>query len=239
MIDGIGVALVVASAAGLMRGFAGVGSGMLMAPFFVHIFGPVETIGLIILIEVVVTAQLMPSVWKDIQWPVVAPMGCAAAVVMPFGSWVLVSLDPSAIQFGVALLVTVSALALMTGWRYEGEKPLAASLGVGVVSGFLMSVTSLGNPPVMLYLLSSKDAARTNRANFTGYFAITLLALIAVMLIGRLITWQTLLIVAVILPIFMLATWIGSRMFSKANETTYRWVAFVILLLAGLYGMFR
>jgi len=110
---------------------------------------------------------------------------------------------------------------------------------VGVVSGFLMSVTSLGNPPVMLYLLSSKDAARTNRANFTGYFAITLLALIAVMLIGRLITWQTVLNVAVILPIFMLATWIGSRMFSKANETTYRWVAFVILLLAGLYGMFR
>ena len=39
-------ALAITVAAGLMRGFAGVGSGMLMAPFFVVLFGPVQTIRL-------------------------------------------------------------------------------------------------------------------------------------------------------------------------------------------------
>lgn len=231
------IAVCVATAAGFMRGFAGVGSGMLMAPFFVHAFGPVQTVAIIILIEAVVTVQLLPSVWSKIQWSVIGPMGAAATVVMPLGSWLLVTLNPSSIQFGVALLVTFSALALMTGWRYEGAKPLAATVGVGLVSGFLISVTSLGNPPVMLYLLSSKDDAATNRANFTGYFAVTLAALIAVMTIGGLMSTRILGIVATLLPPFMLTTWLGSRLFDKANERAYRTVALTILLLAGLYAL--
>ncbi|MEX2519998.1 MAG: sulfite exporter TauE/SafE family protein, partial [Paracoccaceae bacterium] len=232
-------ALVVAAAAGLMRGFAGVGSGMLMAPFFVHLFGPVQTVGIIIMIEAVVTGFLLPSVWSDIRWRVIGAMGIAAALAMPIGARVLVSVDPAAVQIGVAALVTLSALALMSGWRYVGRKPLAATLGVGALSGLLMSITSLGNPPVMLYLLSSRDSAATNRANFTGYFAITLAALIAVMSLSGLLTFGMAQVSATLLPVFLLATWVGSKLFRKSNEKLYRRVALTILLMAGLYGFFR
>ena len=233
----IGLGIAIAAAAGLMRGFAGVGSGMLMAPFFVHLFGPVETVGIIILIEIVATAQLLPTVHHEIQWRTIVPMGLAAAALMPVGSWLLLSLDTANIQFGVSLLVTISAALLLTGWRYEGAKPLPATLGVGGLSGLLMALTSLGNPPVMLYLLSSTDTAATNRANFTGYFALTLIALIVMMTIGGLISAQVLGLVAVLLPGFLVTTWLGSRMFRKSNEATYRRVALGILLCAGLYGM--
>ena len=88
------IAAGVAAAAGLMRGFAGVGSGMLMAPFFVLLFGPVQTVATIVLMEIVVTAQLLPGVHREIRWKVIAPMGLAAALLMPVGSWLLVTLDP-------------------------------------------------------------------------------------------------------------------------------------------------
>ncbi len=55
------------AAAGLMRGFAGFGSGMLKSPVFAILFGPVETVAVIILMELVVTVQLMPSVLGDIE----------------------------------------------------------------------------------------------------------------------------------------------------------------------------
>lgn len=239
MFPDLALAILIASTAGLMRGFAGVGSGMLMAPFFVYLFGPVETVGIIILIEIVATAQLLPSVWPKIDWRVIAPMGVAAALIMPLGSWLLVSLDTALLQGTVAIVVIVSALALMTGWRYAGAKPLPVTLGVGAVSGLLMSVTSLGNPPVMLYLLSSRDDAATNRANFTGYFAVTLLALLAVMLSGGILSGGTALTAAALVPGFMVATWLGSRMFSKSNERIYRLVALTILLMAGVYGLLR
>lgn len=230
-------AMAIATAAGLMRGFAGVGSGMLMAPFFVVLFGPVDTVAIIILMEIVVTAQLLPSVHKEINWRVVAPMGAAAAALMPVGSWLLVSLDGALVGKIVAGVVVVSSLVLLTGWRHQGAKPLAATLGVGSVSGLLMALTSLGNPPVMLYLMSSRDSAATNRANFTGYFAITLLALIVLMTLSGLIDWSVLSTVAILLPLFVGAAWIGSRLFRKSSEALYRRVALCILLCAGLYAL--
>lgn len=41
---GFAVAAAVATVAGFMRGFVGVGSGMLMAPVFAIIFGPLQTV---------------------------------------------------------------------------------------------------------------------------------------------------------------------------------------------------
>ncbi|MGI9382405.1 MAG: sulfite exporter TauE/SafE family protein [Methyloligellaceae bacterium] len=235
MLIAVGIAVV----AGLMRGFAGVGSGMLMAPIFAVLFGPVETVGIIILMEIVVTAQLLPEVRRDIDWRVIAPMGAAAALLMPVGSWLLVSLDADLTARGIAAIVLVFALVLMAGWRYAGAKPLAATVGVGALSGVLMAATSLGNPPVMLYLLSSRDTARTNRANFTGYFAITLLALIAWMSLTGLLVWNAVWRAAVLLPLFMAAAWLGSRLFRQSSEALYRRVALGLLVCAGLYGLLR
>ncbi|MDE0408887.1 MAG: sulfite exporter TauE/SafE family protein [Alphaproteobacteria bacterium] len=233
------VALGVAAAAGLMRGFAGVGSGMLMAPVFAILFGPVQTVAVIVLMEIVVTGQLLPGVRREIDWKVIAPMGAAAACLMPVGSWLLVSLDPDLIARGIALVVVAFSVLLMAGWRYEGEKKLWATLGVGALSGVLMASTSLGNPPVMAYLLSSRDAAATNRANFTGYFAVTLVALIAMMAAAGLIDGRALLTAVALLPVFMAGAWIGSRLFRRSSEALYRRVALGLLLCVGLYGLLR
>ena len=232
-------ALGVAAAAGLMRGFAGVGSGMLMAPVFAILFGPVQTVAIIVLMEIVVTGQLLPGVRREIDWKVIAPMGAAAACLMPVGSWLLVTLDPDLIARGIALVVVAFSVLLMAGWRYEGGKKLWATLGVGALSGVLMASTSLGNPPVMAYLLSSRDTAATNRANFTGYFAVTLVALIAMMAVAGLIDGRALLTAALLLPVFMAGAWAGSRLFRRSSEALYRRVALGLLLCVGLYGLLR
>lgn len=235
----LGTALVIAAVAGLMRGFAGVGSGMLMAPFFAVMFGPVHTVVIIIVMEIVVTAQLLPGVRRHIDWPVVGVMGATAAVFMPLGTWLLVSLDPALIARGIAAVVLIFSLILLTGWRYHGPKRLPATLGVGALSGTLMASTSLGNPPVMVYLLSSQDRAEVNRANFTGYFAITLVTLIVLMFFQGLLDWEPVQLAAILLIPFMIGAWIGSRLFRKSSEGLYRRVALSLLLVAGLYGLFR
>ena len=229
----------VAAAAGLMRGFAGVGSGMLMAPFFAILFGPIQTVAIIVLMEAVVTAQLLPGVRREIDWNVIAPMGIAAAVFMPAGSWLLVSLEPDLIARMIALVVVVFSIVLMIGWRHAGGKNVWVSAGVGAVSGVLMASTSLGNPPVMVYLLSGRDGAATNRANFTGYFAVTLTALIAMMALAGLIDRGALVTAAVLLPVFMTGAFAGSRLFRRSSETLYRRVALGLLLCVGLYGLLR
>ncbi|MFT5173994.1 MAG: putative membrane protein YfcA [Gammaproteobacteria bacterium] len=229
----------VALAAGLMRGFAGVGSGMLMAPIFAIVFGPLETVAIIIVMEWVVTAQLLPGVAKDIDWRLVGLMGAAATVFMPAGSWLLHSVDAELMTRGVALLVLIVALVLLAGWRYEGQKRALTSALVGAVSGVMLAATSLGNPPVMIYLLSSRDGATSNRANFTGYFAVTLTALIVWMMFIDAISAAALTRAAIFLPGFMLATWLGARLFKRSSEVLYRRVALGLLVCVGVFGLVR
>lgn len=233
------IAMAISVAAGLMRGFAGVGSGMLMAPIFVLLFGPLETVAMVIMMEIIVTAQLMPGVHKQINWRVIGPMGVIAALFMPVGSWLIFSLDPELVGRGMAVIVLGFSIFLLIGWRYEGEKRLITSLGVGAISGVLMALTSLGNPPVMLYLLSSRDDAASNRANFTGYFAITLAALIIWMFFAGLLSMTAVTRAMFLLPGFMFAVWIGSRLFQKSNEQLYRRCALGLLVCVGIYGVLR
>ena len=232
-------AMGVAAAAGLMRGFAGVGSGMLMAPFFAILFGPVRTVAVIVLMEAVVTAQLLPGVRREIDWKEIAPMGVAAAVFMPAGSWILVSLEPDLIARMIALVVLVFSIVLMIGWRHGGRRKTWMGAGVGAVSGVLMASTSLGNPPVMVYLLSGRDGAAAHRANFTGYFALTLTALIAMMAFGGLIGPDAVWTAALLLPAFMAAAFVGAKLFRKSSETLYRRVALGLLFCVGVYGLLR
>lgn len=233
------IAILVTGVAGFMRGFVGVGSGMLMAPVFAILFGPLETVVMIILMELIVTVQLLPSVHRLIEWRVIVPMGIAATVFMPFGTWLLVTVDAELMARGIAAVVLIFALLLMTGWRYQGPKRLGFTLGVGTVSGTLMAATSLGNPPVMLYFLSSSDSAATNRANFTGYFCITLVTLLTLMVFRGLIVSPAVIRAAVMLPVFTTAAWFGARYFRKANDKLYRRVALGLLLCVAVFGVLR
>jgi uncharacterized membrane protein YfcA len=233
------VASVVAVAAGFMRGFIGVGSGMLMAPVFAIIFGARDTVAMIIMMDFIVTAQLLPTVYKKIEWRIIAPMGAIAALFMPAGSWLLVTIDEELMARGIALVVLVFVVLLMFDWRYEGEKRLASILSVGAVSGVMIAATSLGNPPVILYLLSSRDSSATNRANFTGYFAITLVVVLTLMVATGLVALSAVLHASLLLPLFMLSAWIGGRYFQGSSETLYRRVALGLLFCVAVFGILR
>ena len=235
----IAIASGVVGLAGLMRGFAGFGSGMLMAPIFAILFGPAETVGIIVTMELCVSAQLLPEVYRAIQWRFVLLMGAVAAVFMPLGSWILVAVNPDTLARCMAVIVLLFVAILAVGWRYEGVKKIPITMGIGAISGTMMAATSMGNPPVLLYMLSGPDGAATNRANIIGYFVITQAFLIATMAGLAILGWSALLRALLLLPAFAISAWIGGRLFRAANEKLYRKVALVFLFCAGLLGLLR
>jgi hypothetical protein len=145
-----GTAAAVALLAGFLRGFVGVGSGMLMAPVFAILFGPLQTVGMVIMVDALVTAQLLPSVYRLIEWRVIIPMAGVAALFMPVGTYLLVNIDARVMVRAIAFIVLVFVLVLMSGWRYRVPKRLGITLGVGGISGILIAATSMGNPPVIV-----------------------------------------------------------------------------------------
>ena len=237
---GLWTALGVTLVAGLMRGFAGFGSAMLMAPIFAILFGAADMVVTVTAIELVVSLQLFPQVRKDADWKTLTPMSIAACIAMPFGVWLLASIDKGTIVTGVSAIIVGFVIVLWSGWKYRGPRSSTISAAVGSISGGMMATTGVGGPPVLLYLLSLNDPPNVNRANIVTYYFVTGFLLIAIVVATGVAGWQALLRAVVLFPAMVLGAWIGGRMFASfGNERTYRNVALAILFATGMFGLLR
>ncbi len=236
LLTALGVTLV----AGLMRGFAGFGSAMLMAPIFAILFGSAEMIVTVVAIELVVSLQLFPQVRGHADWKTLAPMSIAACAAMPAGVWLLASVDKNTIVTGVSAIIVGFVVLMWTGWKYHGKRSPVASVAVGAISGAMMATTSVGGPPVLLYLLSGNDSPKVNRANIVTYYFLTQFLLIVIVLATGVAGWNALARAVVLFPVMILGAYTGGRMFhGLASERLYRNVALAILFATGTFGLLR
>src|SRR5215475_13672973 len=236
LMTAIGVTLV----AGLMRGFAGFGSAMLMAPIFAILFGSAEMVVTVVAIELVVSLQLFPQVRRHADWRLLAPMSIAACAAMPLGVWLLASVNKNTIVTAVSAVIVGFVILMWSGWRYRGRRSAVAWATVGAISGAMMATTSVGGPPVLLYLLSGNDPPTVNRANIVTYYFLTQFLLIVIVLATGVAGWDALARAVVLFPVMVLGAWAGGRLFhGLASERLYRNVALASLLATGLFGLLR
>ena len=137
----------------------------------------------ILVLESVAAAPMLVQTRHRVQWKVIGAILLAACVTVPLGVLALVAVDPIIIRRAIAVTVIVFAIVLLRGWRYAGRPRLATSVGLGAISGAMVGATSIGGPPVILYLLSGPDPIETTRANLTLYVAV-------ISLISVVILWQ-------------------------------------------------
>ena len=225
---------ITAFVAGLMRGFAGFGSAILMAPIFAVLLGPVHMVPMVAAIELPMSVMLFLGSRRDVEWKFVAPLSAIAMAAMPVGIWLLVSLDASAITKAVSVIVLLFVAVLITGWRYQGPRPLALTLGIGGISGAMMATTSVGGPPVLLYMLAAAMPAATIRANIVAYYLLTGFVLVTMVMLASPTALAAVIDALVLLPIILASSWTGSRL---AGDQTYRWIAYIFLAAAGLIGL--
>ncbi|MEQ9350751.1 MAG: TSUP family transporter, partial [Alphaproteobacteria bacterium] len=111
--------------AGLIRGFSGFGSAMVMAPAFAIAMGPATGVPLLILLDLLVAAVILPPVLPRVAWRQVMPLSLGALVVLPFGAHILTVADEEILKRGTGLLILLFTGLMATGWRYHGRPALA------------------------------------------------------------------------------------------------------------------
>jgi uncharacterized membrane protein YfcA len=194
----------------------------------------------IVAIELIVSLQLFPQVRRHADWKTLAPMSIAACAAMPLGVWALATVDKGTIVTGVSAVIVAFVVLMWSGWRYRGRRSLAAAMAVGAVSGAMMATTSVGGPPVLLYLLSGDDPPKVNRANIVTYYFLTQFLLVAIVLATGVAGSDALVRAVVLFPMMIVGAWLGGRLFhGLASDRSYRNVALAILLGTGLFGLLR
>jgi uncharacterized protein len=223
--------------AGLARGLSGFGGALIFVPLASAIVGPRWAAPLLLMIDSVSAAGLVPNAWRCANRREVGIMAAGALFGVPLGVWLLARADPLALRWGLAAIVAAALVLLVSGWRYRGRRTKPAAAGVGLLGGVLSGTAQIGGPPIATYWLSSPLSPEVVRANLVLYFAISTVFSAIAYLAGGLITWGLLVLALLIGPAYALGMFVGSRLFGVASETTFRWLCYALIAVATVLSL--
>ncbi|MBK6982772.1 MAG: sulfite exporter TauE/SafE family protein [Betaproteobacteria bacterium] len=230
----LAIAAAIAAAAGLIRGVTGFGGAMVMSPPLALLLGPLAAIPIVLLLEALAGTPMLVQTRALVKWRVIGPIIIAACVTIPLGALVLVNSDPLVMRRAIAVTVIVFALLLLAGWRYSGSHGLPVALGLGAVSGTLVGATSLGGPPVIIYLLAGPDRIETTRANLTFFLSAVSAAGLAGLWLNDALTWRALGAAALLAPGYFGGIALGMYLFPRFDDRRYRQLALALMAVVSL-----
>lgn len=223
--------------AGVVRGVTGFGGAMFMAPPLSLLVPPVVAVIFSLTLEAVAIVAVLPWIWRLLEARTLTLIGIPALVAIPVGGWLLVNLDPERIGNLLALTVMIFSLLLLLGLRRTGPPRRGPAAAIGAASGLLFGATSMGGPPVILYLLSGSARHDATRANLMAYISVaSALALVVPWHSGHL-TGEVARDAALLMPPYLLGIAIGAGVFFLINERMFRRLTLALMFAVSAFAL--
>jgi uncharacterized protein len=223
--------------AGMARGFSGFGSALIFIPLASSIIGARLASPLLLVIDFVAAAPLIPNAWQHAARRDLGIMLIGTLVGVPLGTWALTQMDPLAVRWMIVALIVPMLALLMSGWRYRGTPSAILTATVGAIAGFFNGVAQVGGPPIVLYWLRDLTRARVVRANIIVFFAASSVLTTISYVTGGVLTTAVLGLALVTGPAFGIGLWLGSRMFGLASDEIFRRACYGLIALAALISL--
>lgn len=225
------------AAAGLVRGFTGFGSALIIMPMASSVLDPFAALAFLTVVEFWGPLPNLRAAWRDGAPREAFKLIAGAAVGLPLGLWGLSMLDPAIFGWSVSIVVLVLLALVMTGWRYSGTLGASGIAGVGALGGFLGGIAGVPGPPVIMLYMASTLPIAVIRANFL-MFLLGIDLMMAVFLIGFGVL-DTLAITVGLLcvPLYMGANVLGARLFDPSAERLFRAAAYIVIAASAIVGL--
>jgi len=222
---------------GIVRGFSGFGSGMIIGPSTASFFGPQMALIMITIMDAIPTLTLVWGARRDVNWKELIPVIIGYAVLAPLGIWLLVTGDATALRWFISVSILIAVTILWSGWKYTGSRSTPVSFSFGGLGGFMGAAAALPGPAVLVYWLASTAKAITVRANMIYYLFLTDLIVIVGYIFADLYTMEGIIRGLLCVPGYFIGIQIGTKFFSSASDATYRRVAFIMILIAAITSL--
>ena len=233
------VAVIAVLIAGFIRGYSGFGFAMVAVTSMSLVIPPARVVPIVLILEVMASISLVPQVWKDIDWYSLRWLLAGSLFATPFGVYLLANIPPEPMRIIISLLVLVAAILLLRGWAWKRMPGKLLILATGVACGILNGAAAIGGPPVILMYLSSPAGVTVSRASIIAYFlGIDTMSLVMASIHG-LTTFQTLLLTVVCMIPLLLGIAVGSKMFIKVEEESFRQHVLILLIILSSVGLLR
>lgn len=225
--------------AGIIRGYSGFGFAMVAVTSMLLVLPPSQVVPTVLILEVLASIRLIPQVWENIDWYSLRWLLSGSFVGIPVGVFLLATIPPAPMRISISLLVLIAAILLMRGFAWKRMPGIGLILVTGVACGMLNGAAAIGGPPVILFYLSSPAGVTVSRASIIAYFlGIDAMCLVMAIIQG-LTTFKTLKLTAFCLIPMLFGIAVGSRMFIKIDQVSFRRHVLTLLILLSTTGLFR
>jgi uncharacterized protein len=227
----------IAFVSGTARGFSGFGSALIFMPLASSLAAPRLVAALLLVIDVVAAAPMLPNAWQHADRKATAVMVSGALVGVPLGTYFLTRLDPVTTRWIISGFVFALLLLLLSGWRYRGKDHPAISVGIGGLAGFCSGLAQTAGPPIVGYWLGRPIASAIARANILLFFGASDFFSAVSYALSGLITADAIRFSFLIGPVYGVGVWFGARLFGRASERLFRSLCYALIAAAVIIGL--
>ena len=234
---GIAIATLVAF---VVRGLSGFGSSMIGIGSLSLLLPPAQVVPAFLAIELLTTVNLLPGVWRQIDWRSLRWVIAGCALATPLGLLLLAGLDPNPMRLFVSACLLVIALLMLSGAAQrlaprQTPGPLGALL-VGAASGVLNGAAGIGGPPAIVFYFATTGTA-VSRASLIAFFLFTDVYALAWAGGTGLLSTAAWPLIVLALPFSLLGIWLGQRGFQRLDDARLRRLIWGLLVGLGAVGV--
>jgi uncharacterized protein len=229
---GLAFSVVAVLVGAFIKGYTGFGASMVWVTSLSLVLPPLQVVPMVLMFEVATSIGLLRHVWREVEWRSLWLLLAGTCVATPLGIYALASVPEDALRIALAFVVFVAAILIWRGFTLKEAPGRTATVGVGLLAGFLNGSMAIVGPPVILFYFATPLGVAVGRASMVTYLLGTdsigtgMFALQG--LVGAEILWRT----ACFLPILLLGAAAGHCQFVGASPQTAKRTA--LLLLMGL-----
>ena len=216
--------------AAIVRGFSGFGFSLLSITAISIFMSAREIVPSIFLLEVAASLNLIPSIWREIDWRGIAFLLLGYVIALPVGVYALAKVPAPPMQIGLGLFVIVTGIMMLNGFRLHKTPGAAATVATGASSGFLNGAFGMGGPPVILFYFSTPAAVAVGRASVIAFFLATDSLGLGELARNGLVTMQSFAQFIAWLPALLFGVAVGAKGFKHMDQAKFRRAVLIILV---------
>ena len=224
--------------AGFVRGYSGFGFSALTIAASGLVMNPLNFVAVVIIWETVMTLQAWRNVGPDVDWKRVGLLVAGAIIGLPIGLWALNAISEDAARAAISGYILVMSLILLAGWQIKRKVGWGGNFAAGIVSG-LANAPGMGGLPVAAFFAAQAMPAAVFRATLVAYFPILDLYSAPIYWLNGMVSWDTIRLGVIGLPLVLLANWLGSRHFLRTDPQDFRRFAIILLMLLAALGLLK
>jgi uncharacterized membrane protein YfcA len=235
-------------ASAVLYAISGFGFAVLAAPLFLLFLDPAQAVQLVIIISTVLSTVVLRGLLPAIAPGLLLRLALGSFVGLPLGLAAFRYADPilvraaaGAMIFGFAILMAVSRRRSGQPGQGKHWTPFAMSPGLdlaaGAVAGIAGALVGQPGPPVLIYLLLARTAAKTMRATLLAFFALSYGVTLASHAATVGIPAPTWVAAGVLIPFAFLGGLAGRPIGDRLGAEAFALLAIALLAVAGAYTL--